>query len=210
MPGPGRIPRGVKPKVENPGQLLKRVMAYVFKDYKVHCIVVVILIVTGVLCNVQGTMFTQSLIDDYITPFVLADNPDFTPLARAIGRVACFYALGIAANYIQSRIMVVVTQGVLRNIRNDVFEHMEKLPIRYFDSHTHGEIMSVYTNDIDTLRQLVSQSLPQFINAAITIVSVFVSMCVLSIPLTGVTLLMVGFMLVVAGKTAKLSGKYFT
>ena len=209
MPGPGRMPRGVKPKVENPGKLLKRVMAYVFKDYKVHCIVVFCMIVAGVLCNVQGTMFTQSLIDDYITPFVLADNPDFTPLAQAIGRVACFYALGVAANYIQNRIMVVVTQGVLRDIRNDVFEHMEKLPIRYFDSHTHGEIMSVYTNDIDTLRQLISQSLPQIINAAFTIISVFASMCVLSLPLTGVTVLMVGVMLIVTGKTAKLSGKFF-
>lgn len=209
MPGPGRIPRGVKPQVKNPGKLLKRVMAYVFKDYKFGCIAVFCLIVVGVLCNVQGTMFTKSLIDDYIGPFLLTDNPDFTPLAKAIGRVACFYALGVVANYLQNRIMVVVTQGVLRNIRNDIFEHMEKLPIKYFDSHTHGDIMSVYTNDIDTLRQLISQSLPQIVNATFTIVSVFVSMCVLSLPLTGLTVLMVVFMMIVTTKTAKLSGKFF-
>ena len=171
MPGPGRPPRGVKmkPQVKDPGKQLKRVFKYVFKDYKFHCIAVFIMIIIGVLCNVQGTLFTRSLIDDYITPFVLADSPNFTPLRNAILRVACFYAMGIIANYTQNRIMALVTQNVLRDIRNDVFEHMEKLPIRYFDSHTHGDIMSVYTNDIETLRQLISQSIPQIINAAFII-----------------------------------------
>ena len=210
MPGPGqRVPRGVKPNVENPGKLFKRLMSYVFIDYKVYCILVFFLIIMGVLCNIQGTMFTKSLIDDYITPFILTDSPDFTPLARAIGRVACFYAAGVICNYTQNRIMVNVTQGVMRNIRNDVFEHMERLPIRFFDSHTHGDIMSVYTNDIDTLRQLISQSLPQVINASFTIVSVFISMCILSIPLTIVTVLMIFVMLFVTTKTAGLSGKFF-
>ena len=196
MPGPGnRVPRGVKPNVENPGKLFKRLMSYVFVDYKIHCILVFILIIMGVLCNVQGTMFTRSLIDDYITPLLLTDKPDFSPLAKAIGRVACFYAAGVICVYTQNRIMVNVTQGVLRNIRDDVFEHMERLPIRFFDSHTHGDIMSVYTNDIDTLRQLISQSLPQIVNASFTIVSVFISMCVLSLPLTAVTVLMIFVML---------------
>lgn len=211
MPGPGRPPRGVKmkPQVKDPGKQLMRVFKYVFKDYKFHCIAVFVMIIVGVLCNVQGTLFTRSLIDDYITPFVLADTPDFTPLRNAILRVACFYAMGIIANYTQNRIMALVTQNVLRDIRNDVFEHMEKLPIRYFDSHTHGDIMSVYTNDIETLRQLISQSIPQIINAAFTIVSVFISMLILSIPLTVITVIMVFFTMMVTAKTAGLSGKYF-
>ncbi len=210
MPGPGnRVPRGVKPNVENPGKLFKRLMSYVFVDYKLHCILVFILIIMGVLCNVQGTMFTRALIDDYIAPLLLSDSPDFTPLAHAIARVACFYATGVICVYIQNRIMVNVTQGVLRNIRDDVFEHMERLPIRFFDSHTHGDVMSVYTNDIDTLRQLISQSLPQIVNASFTIVSVFISMCILSIPLTVVTVIMIFVMLIASGKTAGMSGKFF-
>ncbi|MCR5799596.1 MAG: ABC transporter ATP-binding protein/permease [Lachnospiraceae bacterium] len=209
MPGPNRPPRGVKPNVKNPGKLLKRVLAYMFKDYLGLCIIVFLMIITGVLCNVQGTLFTRSLIDDYITPFLLTDDPDFAPLAAAIGRVACFYACGVLSAYIMARVGVIITQGVLRNIRNDVFEHMEKLPIRYFDSHTHGDIMSVYTNDIDTLRQLISQSLPQCINAAFTIITVFISMCTLSLPLTGLTVFMVFITLFVTTKTAGLSGKFF-
>ncbi|MBP5414499.1 MAG: ABC transporter ATP-binding protein, partial [Lachnospiraceae bacterium] len=210
MPGPGnRVPRGVKPNVQNPGKLFKRLMSYVFVDYKIHCILVFILIITGVLCNVQGTMFTRALIDDYITPLLLSDNPDFSPLAHAIARVASFYATGVICVYTQNRIMVNVTQGVLRNIRDDVFEHMERLPIRFFDSHTHGDVMSVYTNDIDTLRQLISQSLPQIVNASFTIVSVFISMCILSIPLTIVTVIMIVVMLIASGKTAGMSGKFF-
>ena len=210
MPGPGnRVPRGVKPNVENPGKLFKRLMSYVFVDYKLHCILVFILIIMGVLCNVQGTMFTRALIDDYIAPLLLSDSPDFTPLAHAIARVACFYATGVICVYTQNRIMVNVTQGVLRNIRDDVCEHMERLPIRFFDSHTHGDVMSVYTNDIDTLRQLISQSLPQIVNASFTIVSVFISMCILSIPLTVVTVIMIFVMLIASGKTAGMSGKFF-
>ncbi len=210
MAGPmGRPPRGVKPQVKDPGKQLKRVMTYVFKDYKIHCITVFCMIVIGVLCNVQGTLFTKSLIDDYITPLLLSDSPDFSPLAGAIGKVACFYGMGVIAVYIQNRVMVVVTQGVMRNLRDDIFEHMEKLPVKYFDTHTHGDIMSVYTNDIETLRQLISQSLPQIINASFTLVSVFISMCVLSLPLTGVTVFMVIVMMVVTAKTAGLSGKFF-
>ncbi len=210
MPGPGnRVPRGQKPQVANPGKLLMRLMGYVFRDYKIHCINVLVLILIGVLANVQGTMFTKNLIDDYITPFLLTDQPDFSPLAGAIGRVAIFYGLGVISTYAYNRIMVSVTQGTLRNLRNDLFSHMELLPIRYFDTHAHGDIMSVYTNDIDTLRQMISQSIPQIINSSFTIVSVFVSMLILNVPLTLVTLVMVSLMLICTKKAAGLSGKYF-
>lgn len=188
MPGPGRQPRGMKSQVKNPGELFLRLMKYVLKDYKFHCISVVVLIVVSVLCNVQGTMFMKNLIDEYITPFLLSDNPNFTPLAHAIAKVAAFYALGVLATFGYNRLMVNVTQGTLRNLRNDLFSHMEKLPIKYFDTHAHGDIMSVYTNDIDTLRQMISQSMPQLLNSGITIVSVFISMLILSIPLTIVTI----------------------
>lgn len=209
MPGPGRQPRGMKSQVKNPGELFLRLMKYVLKDYKFHCISVVVLIVVSVLCNVQGTMFMKNLIDEYITPFLLSDNPNFTPLAHAIAKVAAFYALGVLATFAYNRLMVNVTQGTLRNLRNDLFSHMEKLPIKYFDTHAHGDIMSVYTNDIDTLRQMISQSMPQLLNSGITIVSVFISMLILSIPLTIVTMIMVGIMVFCSKKSAGQSGAYF-
>ena len=204
-----RTPRGQKPQVEHPFALLARLMHYVFRDYKFHCIAVFLLIFAGVIANVQGTMFTKNLIDDYITPFLLSDSPNFAPLAKAISRVAVFYAIGVISTYAYNRIMVAVTQGTLRNLRNDLFAHMEKLPIRYFDTHSHGDIMSVYTNDIDTLRQMISQSIPQIINSTFTIVSVLVSMLILNIPLTLVTLVMVSLMLICTKKAAGQSGKYF-
>ena len=209
MPGPGRQPRGMKSQVKNPGELFLRLMKYVLKDYKFHCISVVVLIVVSVLCNVQGTMFMKNLIDEYITQFLLSDNPNFTPLAHAIAKVAAFYALGVLATFGYNRLMVNVTQGTLRNLRNDLFSHMEKLPIKYFDTHAHGDIMSVYTNDIDTLRQMISQSMPQLLNSGITIVSVFISMLILSIPLTIVTMVMVGIMVFCSKKSAGQSGAYF-
>ena len=209
MPGPGRQPRGMKSQVKNPGELFLRLMKYVLKDYKFHCISVVVLIVVSVLCNVQGTMFMKNLIDEYITPLLLSYNPNFTPLAHAIAKVAAFYALGVLATFGYNRLMVNVTQGTLRNLRNDLFSHMEKLPIKYFDTHAHGDIMSVYTNDIDTLRQMISQSMPQLLNSGITIVSVFISMLILSIPLTIVTMVMVGIMVFCSKKSAGQSGAYF-
>ena len=134
MPGPmNRGPRGMKPQVKNPGKLLARLMNYVFRDYKIHCIFVFIFIFLGVIANVQGTMFTKNLIDDYITPFLLTDSPDFSPLAHAIGRVAVFYGVGIVSTYAYNRIMVTVTQGTLRDMRNELFAHMQKLPVKYFD-----------------------------------------------------------------------------
>ena len=210
MAGPmGRAPRGVKSQVKNPGKVFMRLMRYVFRKYKWHYLLVMVLICVGVLANVQGTMFQKSLIDDYITPMLTAENPDFSPLLSAILKVAGFYLIGVVSVYTYNRIMVYVTQGVLRDLRDDLFEHMEKLPIKYFDNHAHGDIMSVYTNDIDTLRQVISQSIPQAINSGMTIISVFVSMVILNIPLTLVTLIMVGVMLWATKTAAGRSGKYF-
>lgn len=202
--------RGPRPKVENPGKLLKRLLGYVFKSYTPHCIIVFICILISVLANAQGTMFLQDLIDVYIMPMIGTSDPDFKPLATAILKVASFYLCGAAASYIYGRILVVVSQGTLKLLRNDMFSHMEKLPIKYFDTNSHGDIMSVYTNDIDTLRQMISQSIPQLINSTFTIITVFVCMVKLNIPLTVLTIVMVAVMLGCTKKFAGLSGKYFT
>ena len=191
------------------GKLLGRLARYIFKNYSIHIVIVVICIFVSVLANVQGTMFMKTLIDQYITPLLSADTPDFGPLAAAIARVACFYAIGVIATYTYNRIMINVSQGTLRNLRNDMFATMETLPIKYFDTHAHGDIMSIYTNDIDTLRQMISQSFPQLLSSVITIVSVLVSMLILNVPLTVVTLLMVAIMMTASRKLAGLSGKYF-
>ena len=208
--GPGaRGMRGPRPKIKNPGKLFMRVMRYVFKDYAIPYIIVIACIFIGVFASIQGTLFTKTLIDDYIAPFLLTDTPDFTPLAKAIGRVAIFYGIGIISGYVQNRIMINITQGTLRNLRDELFEHMEKLPIKYFDTHAHGDIMSVYTNDIDTMRQLISQSIPQMVNSVVTVVSVFINMVLLNVPLTILTMVMVVVMMFCASKTAGNSGKYF-
>ena len=208
--GPGgRGPKGPRPKVENPGKLFMRLLAYIMKNYAVHCILVVICIFITVLASVQGTWFMQTLIDSYILPLIGQADPDFSGLLHAIMRVAFFYLIGALASYIYTRIMVNVSQGTLKNLRDDMFTHMEELPIRYFDTHYHGDIMSTYTNDIDTLRQMISQSMPQFLNSIITIVSVFVSMLLLNVPLTIVTLLMIGVTLFATKKIGALSAKYF-
>ena len=212
MPGPMHArkvsPKG-KNKIKNPGKLLKRLLSYVFQNYGAACILVVICILISVLANVQGTLFLKTLIDVYIMPLIGSDNPDFSGLLHAIVRVGGFYAIGVLSTFAYTRIMIYVTQGSLRRLRDDLFAHMEKLPIRYFDTNAHGNIMSVYTNDIDTLRQMISQSMPQLLSSGITILSVFISMIRLSIPLTGVTILMVVLMLVVTGKVAGASGSYF-
>lgn len=196
-------------KVENPGKLLGRVLAYVGKKYKFHLFVVVIGIFASVLANVQGTMFMKTMIDDYIVPLVQADTPDFGPFGMAILRVAAFYVIGVFFAYLYNRLMIYVTQGTLRDLRNDMFAKMESLPIKYFDTHPHGDIMSVYTNDIDTLRQMVSQSIPQMLSSLITIVSVFISMLILNVPLTLVTVVMLVIMVTATKKIASLSGKFF-
>lgn len=208
--GPGRKgPVGPKPKIKNPGKLFMRLMKYILQNYTLHCIVVVVCIVVSVLASVQGTMFTQTLIDDFIEPMIKMENPDFAPLLERMARVAVFYGIGIVATYVQSRVMVNVTQGTLLKLRMEMFAKMESLPVKYFDTHSHGDIMSMYTNDIDTLRQMISQSIPQFINSLITIVSVFACMIVLSIPLTVVTLFMIGVIMYLTKKIAGLSSSNF-
>lgn len=189
--------------------VFKRLMGYILKSYKWHLLIVVICIFISVIANVRGMMFTKTLVDDYILPLIGSDNPDFSNLLMAIGKVAVFYGIGVVSTYAYTRIMVNVCQGTLKNIRIDMFVHMEKLPIKYFDTHSHGDIMSIYTNDIDTLRQMISQSMPQLLSSVITIVSVFTGMIVLSVPLTVLTVVMVAVMLSVTKKLAGLSGKYF-
>lgn len=208
MPGP-RGPMGPKPKIKNPGKLFARLMGFIFKKYLPACIIVVICIFVSVLANVQGSMFTKNLIDDYIVPLLKTGTPDYGPLLAAMGRVAIFYGIGVISTFAYSKIMIYVSQGTIKNLRVELFSHMQDLPIRYFDSHAHGDIMSIYTNDIDTLRQLISQSLPQILNSAITVVSVFVSMVILNIPLTVLTIVMVIVTTVVTKKFAGFSSRYF-
>ena len=214
----GGGPRGMRgrprPRVENPWKIFRRIISYVVRFYGFHLVAVACCIVISVLANVQGTMFTRTLIDSYIMPMVEQvkagqANPDFSPLLHAMARVACFYVIGIAAAYTQARTMAFVTQGTMKRLRTELFEHMESLPIKYFDTHAHGDIMSVYTNDIDTLRQMVSQSMPQLLNSLITVVSILTMMLVLSIPLTVVSLLMVAVMLLASGKVTSMSGRNF-
>ena len=207
--GPGPRAGGPRPKVANPGKLLKRIMGEVFQHYLPHCILVLVCIIVSALANVQASLFLQTLMDDYIVPMTQQQNPDFAPLAGALLRVGCIYVVGILAAWLNARTMVNVTQGTLRNLRIQLFTHMESLPIKYFDQHPHGDIMSVYTNDVDTLRQMLSQSIPQLVSSVITIVSVFVSMCMLSWQLTLVTMLMVALMLFCSKKITEQSGKYF-
>ena len=196
-------------KVENPGALLKRLMGYIMKHYGAAFIIVLLCILISVVCNVQGTMFMQTLIDNYIVPMLKDGNHDFSGLAHAITRVAGFYAIGVVLTLLYSQIMVNITQGTLRSLRDDLFTHMQDLPIKYFDTHAHGDIMSVYTNDIDTLRQMISQSIPQLFNSGIMVVSIIVCMLMLNVPLTVVSLVMVGVMVYVSKRLATLSGKYF-
>ena len=206
--GPGRN-AGPRPKVENPGKVFKRILAYVMKQYKFQVILVLCCILLGVFAQVQGTLFMQTLIDSYILPLLAEKSNDFSGLLHAITRVACFYGVGILAVFIQNRTMAKIAQGTLKRLRDDLFVHMQTLPIKYFDSHAHGDIMSVYTNDIDTLRQFISQSLPQLVNTIITVVSVFLSMLYLSVPLSVLTLVMVGAMMLATKYLTGNSGKYF-
>ena len=209
MPRPKTQAPATKQQKKESMAVLKRLMGDMFKKYPIHLILVVISIIISVLANVQGTMFMQTLIDSYITPMLKDGSRDFAPLLDAIRRVLGFYLIGIFGTYFFNMLMTFVTQGMMKYLRDSMFIHMQGLPIRYFDTNAHGDIMSCYTNDIDTLRQMISQSIPQLINAVFTIVSVLVSMIILSVPLTLVTLFMVGVMLLVTGRLAGLSGKHF-
>ena len=205
MRGPGM--RG--PAVENPGRILRRILGYVGKYYGVHYIFVIVCIIISALANVQGTMFMRDLIDVFIVPLIGSANPDYSGLLHAMMKVGGFYLLGIGAAYAQAKIMAYVTQGTMKKLRIEMFNHMESLPIKYFDTNAHGDIMSLYTNDIDTLRQLISQSIPQCISSIITIVSVLISMIILNIPLTILTLFMVFVMMKTSMAVAGKSGKFF-
>ena len=198
-----------RPKGQNPSKTLKRLMGIILKNYTPHCIVVLLCIFGSAFVSVKGTLFMQTLIDDYILPLMSQSNPDFRPLGMAIMKLALFFVAGALMTYTYNRIMVNVSQGTMKKIRIDVFTHMESLPIKYFDTHAHGDIMSIYTNDIDTLRQMISQSIPQLVNSAATIVSVFISMIILNIPLTILTLIMVAIMVFTTGKVAGKAGSYF-
>lgn len=214
MPGPhGRPPMDMKNMKNMDKKSLGRVFSYLFKNYTVHLIIVVICIIITAITTLYGMLFMKSLVDDYITPLVndkaAGLEPDFGPLAGAILKLIGIYAVGIVTSYAYNRVMVNVSQGSLRNLRNDLFSHMETLPIKYFDTHAHGDIMSIYTNDIDTLRQLIGQSIPQLINSVITVLMSFVSMIVLNIPLTILTVLMVGVMFLVSAKLGGKSSAFF-
>ena len=190
--------------------VLKRILGYMLKYYKGSCLAVIVCVLGSALCTLQGTLFMQSLIDDYILPMTVADAPDFSGLAAALIRLAAVFVIGIICAYGYNRIMVNVSQGTMRRLRMELFTHMEALPICYFDSHAHGDIMSVYTNDVDTLRQLISQSIPQTLNSMVTLVTTFVSMLVLDIPLTVLSVLMVCVMLFTTSRLGSRSGKYFS
>ena len=202
-------PRSMKPTVAQPGKLFRRIMAYVLKNYKLHLLTVILCIVVSVIANVQGTMFMRTLIDSYIRPMMDQTDPDFSPLAAAIARVAVFYGIGILAAFAQARLMIYVSQGTMKQMREDLFLNMERLPIRYFDTHERGNTMSVYTNDIDTMRQMIAMSMPQILNSAVTVVTVFAMMVVLSVPLTLLTVGMVLLMMFLSSRATKISGKNY-
>ena len=197
------------PAVAHPWKVLRRLFAYLLKRYKFQCLLVFVLILCGTAAMVIGNLFINTLIDDYIAPFLTQSSPDFTPLLRQLIRMGLIFLVGALSTLAYNQIMVYVTQGTLRSLRCDLFRHMETLPIRYFDTHPHGDIMSIYTNDIDTLRQMISQSMPQLVSSAVTILGVLLSMISLNIPLTCLSLFMVGLMLLVTRQITNRSSRYF-
>lgn len=208
--GPGG-PRGMRggPKTKNPMKTLKRLLGYIMKRYKFRYLIVIVCIAISSIVQVVGTMFMKQLIDDYILPMLDGRVQTFQPLIEALATMACIYLVGIVCTYAYNMIMMYIAQGVLKGIRDDMFTHMETLPIKYFDTHQHGDIMSHYTNDTDTLRQMVSQSIPNLFSSGITLISTFISMLILSVPLTLVVLFGVFVMLKVSGKIGGNSAKYF-
>ncbi len=197
------------PAVAHPWKVLRRLFAYLLKRYKFQCLLVFVLILCGTAAMVMGNLFIKTLIDDYIAPFLTQSSPDFAPLLRQLVRMGLIFLAGALSTLAYNQIMVYVTQGTLRSLRCDLFRHMETLPIRYFDTHPHGDIMSIYTNDIDTLRQMISQSMPQLVSSAVTILGVLLSMISLNIPLTCLSLFMVELMLLVTRQITNRSSRYF-
>ena len=205
----GRNRNAGKPGAQRPGKTLKRIFAEILSRYKFHCLAVVLCLVVSAVANVRGTLFMQTLIDDYITPMMGQENPDFGPLAGAILGIAVVYVLGAFSSWLYNYLMIFVSQGTLKNLRIKLFDKMERLPIRYFDTHKHGDVMSVYTNDIDTMRQMISQSMPQLISSVITIVSIVTSMIILNVPLMIITLAMVALTLRISVTRIKSAGRFF-
>ncbi len=197
------------PAVAHPWKVLRRLFAYLLKRYKFQCLLVFVLILCGTAAMVMGNLFIKTLIDDYIAPFLTQSSPNFTPLLKQLVRMGLIFLAGALSTLAYNQIMVYVTQGTLCSLRCDLFRHMETLPIRYFDTHPHGDIMSIYTNDIDTLRQMISQSMPQLVSSAATILGVLLSMISLNIPLTCLSLFMVGLMLLVTRQITNRSSRYF-
>lgn len=208
MGGHGRRMKG-GPKSKNPKKTLKRLLGYIFKKYKISFLIVMIAITISSVVQVVGTLFMKQLIDEYILPLLNGTMQSFAPLLHALLTLGCVYLLGIVCTYVYNVLMMYISQGTLKDIRDDMFAHMETLPIRYFDTHQHGDIMSCYTNDTDTLRQMVSQSIPQLFASSITIVSTLISMIILSIPLTILVLLGVFVMMQATKKIGGKSAKYF-
>ena len=207
--GGPRGPRAMGPRPKIKKGTLTRVLKYMFQNYLPHMVLVVVFIVLNAVCTLQGTLFMRTLIDDYILPMIAQGSTDFVPLALALRRLAAILAVGIFSAWAYNRIMVTVSQGTMEKMRVELFSHMQTLPIRYFDTHAHGDIMSIYTNDIDTMRQVIGQTIPNVISSSATIVTTFVSMVRMSIPLTGVSLFMIAIMMTVSGKIGGQSRKYF-
>ena len=207
--GPRNMKNAGKPGAKNPMKTLKRIFAEIGRRYAFHCLIVLVCIAVSAVANVRGTLFTQRLIDDYILPAIGSDSPDFGSLARALLGVAAVYAVGVFAAWLQNYLMIFISQGTLRNLRVRLFEKMERLPVKYFDTHAHGDIMSVYTNDIDTMRQMISQSMTQLVSSVVTIISVLTSMIILNVPLTLVTLMMVALTLFISMSRIKSAGSFF-
>ena len=209
-PGPHHAMKNAgRPGAQNPGRTLRRIYGEIFTRYRLHCLLVFVCIIVTAVTNVRGTLFLQALIDDYILPMTAQQTPDFGALLRAILGIAAVYAVGVFTAWLSNYLMIFVSQGTLRSLRLKLFDKMERLPIRYFDTHAHGDVMSVYTNDIDTMRQMISQSMPQLISSAVTIVSVMTSMIILNVPLTLLTLMMVALMLFVSMTRVRRSGGFF-
>ena len=209
MPGPMREQDRMAQGQDMSFDVLKRLAAYVLKNYKGACLMVVTGILVSAVATLSATLFTKNLIDGYILPMVGMAVPNFAPLAQAITKLAAVLAAGVLCAYLYNRMMVTVSQGTLRRLRIQLFSNMESLPVKYFDTHPHGDIMSVYTNDVDTLRQVISQSFPQLVNSTITLAGAFVSMVALSLPLTLISVSMVGVMLSVTSRLSRLSMGYF-
>jgi ATP-binding cassette subfamily B multidrug efflux pump len=210
--GPGGAV-GPRPKLENPGRTFRRVIGFVAKHYLFAFALVFVCILISVFASIKGTMFMQTLIDDYITPMTkvvkAGGQADYSGLAGAIGTIVIFYACGVLASFVQSRLMIYIAQGTMYRLRRDMFRHMEALPIRYFDNHSHGDIMSMYTNDVDTLRQMISQSIPQMFSSLITIIGVLISMIILSPLLTGLNLVMIFVVLAATKIFSSRAGRHF-